>query len=346
MRNNIIHVDIDAFYASVEELDNPRLKGYPVVVGGKSENSIITTANYKAREYGLHSAMPIFMAKSLCPDVIIVENRRYRYLEKSREVFQVLKTFSNTIEQVSIDEAYLDISENKEEPIYIAKEIMRKVKKETGLTVSVGLSYNKFLAKLASDWNKPNGMKIISQEDMPDILLDFDISKVYGIGSKSEKKFRNIGINTVSDLFQLSEEFLSENFGKMGYELYDRIRGIDKRVVTPFRERKSLGVERTFKDTRDKKDLFEYIDKFSKELYLDLKKKNIGCNTLTVKLKNSDFETKTKSKTFEQAIVEYEDIKNISMDLFNEKYKNEKLRLLGISASNLTDLKAVQLSFI
>lgn len=181
---------------------------------------------------------------------------------------------------------------------------------------------------------------------MPDILLDFDISKVYGIGSKSEKKFRNIGINTVSDLFQLSEEFLSENFGKMGYELYDRIRGIDKRVVTPFRERKSLGVERTFKDTRDKKDLFEYIDKFSKELYLDLKKKNIGCNTLTVKLKNSDFETKTKSKTFEQAIVEYEDIKNISMDLFNEIYKNEKLRLLGISASNLTDLKAVQLSFI
>lgn len=346
MRNNIIHVDIDAFYASVEELDNESLKSHPVVVGGLSDNSIITTANYEARKYGIHSAMPIFMAKNLCPDLIIVPLRRKRYLEKSKEVFQVLEKYSDKIEKVSIDEAYLDISNNKKEPVEIVYSIMQRVKKETGLTVSIGLSYNKFLAKIASDWNKPQGMMIITKSEVPDILLNLDINKVHGIGAKSEKKLKNIGINTVEDLLQLSEEFLRENFGKMGHELYERIRGNDKREVIPFRERKSLGVERTFKNTKDIEKLLSYIDRFSKELSEDLSKKNLGFNTLTIKIKSANFEVTTKSKTFESTIIEYEDIKRIAKDLFLEIYTKENLRLVGVSASNLVDLDAVQLSFI
>lgn len=346
MKNNIIHVDIDAFYASVEELDNKELKNHPVVVGGLSDSSIVTTANYEARKYGIHSAMPIFMAKSLCSDLIVVPVRRDRYLEKSKEVFEILKTYSETIEKVSIDEAYLDISDNKMKPVDIVFSIMKRVKKETGLTVSIGLSYNKFLAKVASDWNKPQGMMIINKSEVPDILLKLDISKVHGIGAKSEKKFRNIGIHNVEDLLQLSNEFLEENFGKMGHELYDRIRGKDDRKVTPYRERKSIGVERTFKGTRDVKILYDYIEKFSLELSKELKFKNLGFNTLTVKLKNADFESTTKSKTFEKTITDYEDILSIAIDLFNEVYNGDSLRLLGVSASNLSDLSIIQLSFI
>lgn len=346
MKNNIIHVDIDAFYASVEELDNKDLKNHPVVVGGLFDGAIVTTANYEARKYGIHSAMPIFMAKNLCKDLIVVPVRRERYLEKSKEVFNILSTYSKIIEKVSIDECYLDVSNSNRDSVEIVKSIMREVREKTGLSVSVGLSYNKFLAKVASDWNKPQGMKIISKEDVPNILLDLDISKVHGIGSKSEKKLKNIGINTVEDLLQLSEEFLTENFGKMGHELYERIRGIDNRKVTSHRERKSIGVERTFKSTRDKKVLHNYIDRFSRELSIDLKNKNLGFNTLTVKMKNSDFESTTKSKTLEHTIMSYEDIYRLSLELFEEVYKNESLRLIGVAASNLVDLNIIQLSFI
>lgn len=346
MENNIIHVDIDAFYASVEELDNKDLKNHPVVVGGLSDSSIVTTANYEARKYGIHSAMPIFMAKNLCSDLIVVPIRRNRYLEKSKEVFNILSKYSENIEKVSIDECYLDISKNKEDSVDIVKSIMKEVKEKTGLSVSVGLSYNKFLAKVASDWNKPQGMKIISIEDIPNILLDLDITKVHGIGRKSEKRFRNIGINTVEDLYQLSEEFLVDNFGKMGHELYERIRGVDNRKVTPYRERKSIGVERTFKSTRDKEILHNYIERFSRELSKDLKNKNLGFNTLTVKIKDSDFESRTRSKTLEHTIISYEDIYRLSLELFSEVYKNESLRLIGITASNLVDLNMIQLSFI
>ena len=265
----IIHVDIDAFYASVEELDDKSIIGKPLVVGGRSNHGVVTTANYIARDYGIHSAMPMYMAKNLCDHLIIKPMRRERYLEKSREVFDILKSYTDKIEKVSIDESYLDLSglSYDENIVY---DIQRKVFEKTGLSVSVGLSYNKFLAKLASDWNKPKGVMIIRESDMPEILFPLDIRKVHGIGSKSEKKLRNIGINKVEDLYNLSYDFLANMLKKSGEEIYNRIRGIDKREVTPNAVRKSLGTESTFGAPKNREELINYFRDFAKEVSEDL----------------------------------------------------------------------------
>ena len=283
----IIHVDIDAFYASVEELDDKSIIGKPVVVGGRSNHGVVTTANYIAREYGIHSAMPMYMAKNLCDHLIIKPMRRQRYLEKSREVFEVLKTYTNKIEKVSIDESYLDISGLGYEEDIVYK-LQEDVYKKTGLNVSCGLSYNKFLAKLASDWNKPRGVKIIREEDLPEILFPLDIRKVHGIGNKTEKKLRNIGINTVEDLYSLSYEFLTTMFKKSGEEIYKRIRGIDNREVTPNTVRKSLGTESTFEVTSKREELINYLKEFAREISEDLIVKEISGYTLTLKMKNKN----------------------------------------------------------
>ncbi|MGF0095303.1 DNA polymerase IV [Peptoniphilus sp. SGI.035] len=340
----IIHVDIDAFYASVEELDDNRIIGKPVVVGGKSNHGVVTTANYVARKYGIHSAMPMYMAKNLCDHLIIKPMRRDRYLEKSREVFEVLKTYTDKIEKVSIDESYLDVTglgydEN------IVYELQKNIFNKTGLSVSVGLSYNKFLAKLASDWNKPNGVMIIRESDIPEILFPLDIRKVHGIGRKSEEKLRNIGINKVEDLYGLSYEFLANMFKKSGEEIYNRIRGVDNREVTPNTMRKSLGTESTFEATKNKNELINYLKEFAKEVSEDLVVKEISGYTLTLKMKNEKFKVKTRSKTYDNAIYEEEDILNKSIEIFDEAYEGEKLRLIGITVSNLVDLNIRQLSF-
>lgn len=340
----ILHVDIDAFYASVEELDNPNLKGKPVVVGGRSRRGVITTANYEARKFGLHSAMPIFMARSLCPQVIIVPGRMYRYKEKSIEVFSILKTYAKVIEQVSIDEAYLDITGTKDGR-ELAMKIKSEVKEKTGLTISVGLSYNKFLAKIASDWNKPDGFMEIDEDMVPEILYDLDISKVHGIGKVSEDRLRELGINNVKDLMSLSREYMTLEFNKMGHELYDRIRGIDRREVKGDRKRKSIGVERTFTPTGDEKILYEYIDRFSKELSEDLKRIDKSAMTITIKIKTDKFKIHTISKTLLESVEKYEDIKNIAEELYEKLGNRERLRLLGITASSLVDRKKIQLNF-
>ena len=340
----IIHVDIDAFYASVEELDDKSIRGKALVVGGNSNHGIVTTANYKAREYGIHSAMPMYMAKNLCDNLIVKPMRRQRYLEKSREVFEVLKTYTDKIEKVSIDESYLDIS-GLSYGEDIAYKLQEDVYKKTGLTVSCGLSYNKFLAKLASDWNKPRGVKIIREEDMPEILFPLDIRKVHGIGNKTEKRLRNIGINTVEDLYSLSYEFLTSSFKKSGEEIYKRIRGIDKREVTPNTVRKSLGTESTFEVTSKREELIYYLKEFAREISEDLIVKEIAGYTLTLKMKNENFKIKTRSKTYEETIYEEYDIFKKSMEIFEEAYDGEKLRLIGITVSNLVDLNIRQLTF-
>ncbi len=344
LKNKIIHIDIDAFYASVEELDNPSLKGKPLAVGGLSDRGIVATVNYPARRYGIHSAMPIFMARALCPSLIVVKSNREKYLKKSKEVFNIIADYSRNMEKVSIDECYIDLSHSNE-PVNLAMDLKRRILKETGLTVSMGLSYNKFLAKIASDWKKPDGFMIISDSDMPEILYKLDINKVHGLGEMSQEKLRKIGINTIEDLMGLKEDFLFDLFGKMGIEIYERIRGIDRREVIPDRTRKSMGVERTFLETNNKKELNSYLDKYSKELAEDLKKYNLGFKTLTLKLKTHDFKTSTHSKTYSTTIKSYEDILEKSKALFKENYTEKKLRLMGISASNLVDLDTIQLSF-
>lgn len=342
---NIIHVDLDAFYASVEELDNPTLKKLPVIVGGLSNNGIVTTANYNARKYGIHSAMPIFMAKQKCPHGCFLPVRMKRYKEVSKQVFDILYEITNLVEPVSIDEAYLDVSNINTSSIKIAEEIKDRVMKDIGLTLSIGISYNKFLAKLASDWNKPNGMKIITEDMVPDILLPLPVKSVHGIGNKSAQRLNNIGIYTVKDLMNLSEEFLIEFFGKFGREIYNRIRGIDLRKVTVDRKRKSIGTERTFTNhTKDKEILKEYLHRFSKELESSLNSRNVHAKTITIKIKDVNFRTHTKSKTLINYISSFEEIFKVAVEILNEIEITEEIRLIGLTASNLMNVKVEQLS--
>lgn len=342
---NIIHVDMDAFYASVEEHDNPKLKGLPVIVGGLSNHGIVTTANYHARKYGIHSAMPIFMAKERCPHGCFVPGRMWRYQEISKQVFGVLSEFTDLVEQVSIDEAYLDISNINVDPGAIVKDIKKRVMEITGLTMSVGISYNKFLAKLASDWNKPDGVKVITRDMVPEILFPLPVKSVHGIGPKSAKKLNNIGIYTVEDLLRLSEEFLMELLGKSGREIYDRIRGIDPREINLHRERKSLGIERTFTPgTDDKEQLKKYLEAFVLELAVDLEYRRIHTRTITLKIKDEKFRTQTRSRTLSSHISSANDILEIALNLLDEINITKKIRLLGITASNLITIDLEQLT--
>ncbi len=345
-RLNIIHVDMDAFYASVEEHDNPKLKGLPVIVGGPSNHGVVTTANYEARKYGVHSAMPIFIAKKKCPHACYVAGRMARYQEVSREVFNILNQFTDLIERVSIDEAYLDISYIDMEPLKLVESIKEQVLNKTGLTMSVGLSYNKFLAKLASDWNKPSGITQISKDMIPTILLPLPINKVHGLGPKSAKRLNNIGVYKIEDLLQLSEEFLVELLGKMGKEIYYRIRGVDNREVNTTRERKSLGIERTFREsTKDIEELKEYLRVFSLELEEELKYKKIHGRTITLKIKDANFKTQTRSRTLMSHISSFDDIYEIAIKLLDEIDIRFKIRLIGLTVSNLISSDLKQLSF-
>ena len=342
---NILHIDMDAFYASVEEQDNPNLKGKPVIVGGLSNHGIVTTANYKARKYGVHSAMPIFIAKIKCPHGCYISPRMKRYKEVSEKVFNILRETTDLIEQVSIDEAYLDISHIDQEPLTIVNKIKRKVLKETGLTMSVGISYNKFLAKLASDWNKPNGIKIIKADMIPDILLPLPVKSVYGIGPKSAKRLNDIGVYKVKDLMNLTEEFLIELFGKQGKEIYYRIRGIDNRSINTERERKSLGTETTFtKDTKNKEILKSYLKSFSAEISTSLIQKRLYGRTLTLKVKYDDFTVRTRSKTLIEEINSQDMIYEVALTLLDDIKLSRKVRLIGLTISNLSTLGMEQLS--
>ncbi len=342
---NFLHLDMDAFFAAVEEIDNPKLKGHPLIVGGRSNSGIVTTCNYIAREYGIHSAMPIFMAKERCPHGIYVPGRMDRYRQVSKEVFKALRTISPTIEQISIDEAYMDISGFTITPEEISDKIKKLIYNRTGLTLSIGVSYNKFLAKIASDWNKPNGFMKITEDMMPELLFPFSVGKVYGIGAKSKEKLNQIGIYTVEDLYSLSKEFLIELFGKGGEEIYSRIRGIDKREIQTTRIRKSMGVERTFRATRDRKLLLEKLSLYSRELSEDLAIRNLHGRTLSVKIKDEDFKTHTKSRSYGHYIWEEDEIYTLGATLFSEMEWDKGLRLLGISISNLMDRDQSQLSF-
>lgn len=344
-RMNIIHVDMDAFYASVEEHDNPKLRGLPVIVGGSSNHGIVTTANYHARKYGIHSAMPIFMAKKRCPKGCFVPVRMGRYQDVSKQVFNVLCEFTDLVEQVSIDEAYLDISNINMEPLEIVKKIKERVMESTGLTMSVGISYNKFLAKLASDWNKPDGVKVITEDMVPEVLLPLPVKSVHGIGAKSAKRLNDIAIYTVEDLLGLTEEFLIGLFGKSGRETYNRIRGIDPRQINTVRERKSLGLERTFtKGTNDIELLKTYLESFSLELAADLECRRIHTRTITLKIKDENFRTQTRSRTLSSHISSSNEIFEIVVNLLDEINITQNIRLIGITASNLITLDLEQLS--
>lgn len=341
----ILHIDCDAFYASCEEIRNPKLKKRPMAVGGLTSKSIITTANYEARKFGIHSAMPVFMARDLCPNLILVKVDHPFYREKSQEVFDLVKIHARLFEQVSIDEAYIEA--DLDNPLTFAKNLQEEILDKTQIPISIGISYNKFLAKLGSDWNKPYGIKYIGKDDLDQILPDLPVGKVHGIGRRATEKLNRIGIYKVADLLKLDKVFLEGLFGKGGDYIYNVIRGIDHRPVNPTRDRKSIGKERTFRqNTNDPKVLKEYLRRISDLIEIEMIKKDIQAKTVSIKLKDENFKNQTRSITLQEPIYQADDIYEEAVNLLDEAFKGEYIRLIGISLSNLSDRDVNQLTFL
>lgn len=347
MSRKIIHVDMDAFFASVEQVDNPSLKRKPVIVGGRTSKGVVCTCSYEARKYGVRSAMPGFIAAKKCPNGIFLPVRHSRYKEVSNQVFDILYSITDIVEPLSIDEAYLDVSNIDTPPFEIAHYIKSEVFKKTGLTISVGISHNKYLAKLASDWNKPDGIKVITEDMIPEVLRPLSIKTVYGIGRKTIDKLNNIGVYTVNDLLNLPKDYFVELFSNQSWELYNRLLGIDNRPVQPNRATKSLGRETTLSsNTDDIEYLNHFLSLFSKDISNTLKKQNILSKTITIKIKTSDFSSHTKSKTIHHYTDSHDEIYSISCNLLKEINIHDNIRLIGLSVSNLSDKKIEQLTFL
>ncbi|PHQ30660.1 DNA polymerase IV [Leeuwenhoekiella nanhaiensis] len=335
----IIHVDMDAFYASVEQLDNPELRGKPVAVGGGSERGVVSAASYEARKFGVRSAMAGGLARRLCPDLIFVKTRFDRYREISAQIREIFYEYTDLVEPLSLDEAYLDVTENKKgnpSATKIAREIRKKIKEKTGLNASAGISINKFIAKVASDINKPNGQKTIPPEEVISFLEDLDIRKFYGVGKVTAEKMYQLGIFTGADLKQKSQEYLTQHFGKSGNHYYNVVRGIHRSLVKPDRIRKSLGAERTFSENISSEIfMLERLNNIAEEIERRLKKSDVAGKTITLKIKYSDFTLKTRSKTLPYFVRSKDVILETAKELlFQEKMENS-VRLLGITLANL-----------
>ncbi|WP_424492664.1 DNA polymerase IV [Salinimicrobium sp. GXAS 041] len=339
----IIHVDMDAFYASVEQLDNPDLQGKAIAVGGSSKRGVVSAASYEARKYGVRSAMSSVIAKRNCPHLIFVKPNFERYREISQRIRNIFFEYTDLVEPLSLDEAYLDVTENKKglpSATLIAKEIRQKILEKTGLNASAGISINKFIAKVASDVNKPNGQKTVDPEEVEEFLEKLEIRKFYGVGKVTAEKMYQFGIFTGKDLKSKSLEFLNDHFGKSGQYYYNVVRGIHLSEVKPSRIRKSLGAERTF-DENISSEIFmlERLQHISEEIERRLKKSKVAGKTITLKIKYSDFTLQTRSKTLNYFVSSGELILETAKDLlYQEKMKNS-VRLLGISLSNLNTEK-------
>ena len=337
----IIHVDMDAFYASVEQLDHPELRGKPIAVGGGEKRGVVSAASYEARAFGVRSAMSGPKAKRLCPELIFVKPRFDRYKEISKKIRNIFLDYTDLVEPLSLDEAYLDVTENKigfPSATLIAKEIRERIFNELGLSASAGISVNKFVAKVASDINKPNGQKTITPEEVLDFLEQLDIKKFYGVGKVTADKMYHLGIFTGKDLKAKSLDYLERHFGKSGVYYHHVVRGIHNSRVKPNRMRKSLAAERTFSENLSSEIyMMERLERISDEVSRRLLNSKVAGKTLTLKIKYSDFSTQTRSKTLPFYISEKAMILETVKDLlFQDKMKNS-VRLLGISMSNLNN---------
>lgn len=335
----IIHVDMDAFYASVEQMDNPELKGKPVAVGGGEKRGVVSAASYEARKFGVRSAMSGFLAKKNCPELIFVRPRFDRYSEISKQIRKIFYDYTDLVEPLSLDEAYLDVTENKKgnpSATLIAKEIRQRIFDEVGLAASAGISSNKFIAKIASDYNKPNGQKTVNPEEVEVFLEDLEIRKFYGVGKVTTQKMYALGIFTGKDLKKKSEEFLEKHFGKSGKFYYHVVRGIHNSPVKSHRTPKSVGAERTFFDNLTSEVfMLEKLENIATELEKRLKKNKIAGKTITLKIKYSDFTLQTRSKTINYFIADKNLILETAKDLLYQERLQNSVRLLGISLSNL-----------
>ncbi|MGJ8658276.1 DNA polymerase IV [Cellulophaga fucicola] len=335
----IIHVDMDAFYASVEQLDNPELRGKPLAVGGGEKRGVVSAASYEARKFGVRSAMSGYMAKRNCPDLIFVPPRFDRYKEISQKIRTIFYDYTDLVEPLSLDEAYLDVTVNKKgnpSASLIAKEIRERIFNDLGLTASAGISINKFIAKVASDYNKPNGQKTVNPEEVFSFLEDLEIRKFYGVGKVTAEKMYKVGIFTGLDLKNKTLPFLEQHFGKNGSHYYNVVRGIHNSPVKPNRIPKSVGAERTFNENLSSEIfMLERLENIAAELERRLKKTKIAGKTITLKIKYSDFTLQTRSKTIPYFIADKDLILEIAKELLYQEKLENSVRLLGISLANL-----------
>jgi DNA polymerase-4 len=336
----IIYIDMDAFFASVEQLDNPELRGKPVAVGGSGERSVVAAASYEARKFGVRSAMPSVIAKRLCPELIFVRHHFERYQEISSKVFEILKEYTDILEPLSIDEAFLDVTDDKQKigsATLIAKKIKEEIKTRTGLTASAGISVNKFLAKIASEINKPDGFFVIPPKEAEKFIEALPVERFYGIGKVTAERMHKLGIHNGSDLKKWDLVSLVRNFGKTGLFYYNIVRGIDERPVEPLSERKSVGTELTFeKDLTTRFEIVAELYKIEKELMSRLDEAGTYGRTITLKVKFSDFRQITRSRTLQNYIRDFDALhKEVGEIRKNLELEGERIRLLGVSISNL-----------
>ena len=335
----ILHIDMDAFFASVEQLDDPSLKGRCVIVGGQSQRGVVAAASYEARKYGIHSAMPIFQARQRCRDLVIVPPHRKRYAQLSHQIMEILKAFSPLVEQVSIDEAFVDMSGCQRlygPPDKIARAIKERIRRQTGLTCSVGAAPNRFLAKIASDMNKPDGLTLIAPDQVMEFVEDLPIGKVPGVGQRARQQLRELGILTLGQVKTLPAELLVRKMGKFGHRLMELALGRDDTPVTPQSETKSISTETTLEqDTQDKERLRHYLLKQSQAVARDLRRKHFRARTVTLILKTCDFQRHSRSHTLSRPVQSAEGIYQAVADLLQAFPLTRPVRLVGVGAAGL-----------
>jgi len=348
---HIIHADMDAFFAEVERIDNPEIEGKAVIIGGVGlgDRGVVSTASYEARKYGVHSAMPIAAAKKLCPDGIYLPARHKRYSQMSAEIFDILTKYTPLVEKISIDEAFLDIKGCERlygNSLQIAEKIKDDVYSQTGLKISIGLSVNKFLAKLASDFDKPDGLTVVPAEDIKNFLRDLHIERIWGVGSKFKKSLSEIGVNYVKDIWPYSLNELENLFGKSGVKLYYLSRGIDERKVEVRNEIKSVSHEETFFDNlSDYSEIMAYLFKLSEKVSFRLRENNFYGKTIFIKIRYDYFNTISRQMSFKKSFNSTDQIYKFSKKLIdNNNLLDKEIRLLGVGVSGLVDENNRQLN--
>ena len=337
----IIHVDMDAFYASVEQRDDPALRGLPVAVGGR-QRGVVMAASYEARKFGVRSAMPSVTAKRMCAELVFETPRFEVNKEVSRQIREIFLDYTPLVEPLSLDEAYLDVTTNfKNIPLAsdIAREIRARILEKTGLTASAGVSYNKFLAKLASDYRKPNNQTVIPPEKGPAFVESLDVAKFHGVGPKTAEKMKRLGIHTGADLKAQTLEFLEQYFGRSGTYYFAIARGNDERRVVPNRPRKSVGSETTFmEDLGRVQEIEEGVDSVLDDVWSYCERTGMSGRTVTVKIKYADFQIVTRSRTLSEPVGSRDALARASIELVRTIFPLEKrVRLLGVSLSNMAE---------
>jgi DNA polymerase-4 len=338
MVRKIIHIDMDAFFASIEQRDHPELKGKPVAVGRGSTRGVVAAASYEARKFGVHSAMPSVVAVRKCPDLIFMPPRFEVYKGVSAVVMNLFREYTDLVEPLSIDEAFLDVTSNKKgmpSATMIAREIKSRIFEMTGLRASAGISINKFLAKIASDQRKPDGLFVIKPTEVWSFIETLPVAKFYGVGPRTAEKMHELGLFFGKDLQQADPQLLIRNFGKAGHFFYQVAKGIDNRPVVPHRVRKSVGIESTFlQDLSDPQQMLEALVELEEGLWKRILRHGRFGKTLTLKIKYSDFEQITRSQSFLQPLTNRADIHRVAADLLRLANPEKTVRLLGITISN------------